>query len=288
MASSSGENETVLVDRTKTSPTNDVDPRFPQGADAAIIRIRTAIIRHRTNKDSLRDTVSANSITDGDRRSQSPVGLTNDTQTIEEIEKVLDDYERSIPSKLSHDSSNIEEDLGPSADDNTNVEAPPVGNCHSISEFLTLIEFQPAVEAPWANQLSALRTHPGDYEPYDYHIDKISAFEKDLMQAEKSSTGTDVKYTNVEVLLLTWEPSIDDDIRDEVDTDTKALTELFKELKYTITPYAIPLVNSRNRLQRAVLTFLEKYEDSPEVETLFIIYYNGHGSIRNKASFWHP
>jgi hypothetical protein len=151
-----------------------------------------------------------------------------------------------------------------------------------------LTESQPAVEAPWANQLSTLRTHPGDYEPYNYHIDKISAFEKDLIQAQKSSSETDVVYTNVEVLLLTWEAGVDDDIREEVDADTKALTELFKELKYTITPYAIPWLNSRNRLQRAVLKFLEKYEDAPEGETLFIIYYNGHGSIRNKASFWHP
>jgi hypothetical protein len=130
MTSASCENENVLVDQTKTSPVSDADPRFPQGTDAAIIRIRKAIIRHRTNKDSLRDNVLANSIIEGGQRSRSPVGLTNDAQTIEEIENILDDYERTIPSKLSHDSSNIEVDLGPSADDNAQIEGPPVRNSH--------------------------------------------------------------------------------------------------------------------------------------------------------------
>lgn len=92
------------------------------------------------------------------------------------------------------------------------------------------------------------------------------------------------------MLLLTWEASIEDDIREELDEDTKLLVELFTELNYAVTSVSI-LINPRKawvRLQRQLSKFLEKYEDYEDDDVLFIIHYNGHSSIRNRRSYWHP
>ena len=34
--------------------------------------------------------------------------------------------------------------------------------------------------------------------------------------------------------------------------------------------------------------FVEKYEDYENDDVLFLVHYNGHGSIRNRKSYWHP
>jgi hypothetical protein len=141
---------------------------------------------------------------------------------------------------------------------------------------------------PSSNVLKKL--HPVDFSPYNHHIDKISTFENDLMKAFNSSRSTRVKYKKVEVLLLTWEAASDDDIRKEVEEDTVALQELFEEIKYDVTTVSITR-DSRtcwNKLQRAISRFVEKYEDDENDEVLLLIHYNGHGSIRNGKSFWHP
>lgn len=73
------------------------------------------------------------------------------------------------------------------------------------------------VEAPWPTRETAIqRTHPENFEPYDYHIDRVAIFENDLMKAFNNSKKAEVKYSKVEVLLLTWEAADDDDIREEV------------------------------------------------------------------------
>lgn len=59
------------------------------------------------------------------------------------------------------------------------------------------------------------------------------------MAAFDNSKKAEVKYTKVEVLLLTWEARDGDDIREEVDNDTKALVELFDEVGYTVTRVSI-------------------------------------------------
>lgn len=110
------------------------------------------------------------------------------------------------------------------------------------------------------------------------------------MKAFNNSKTAEVKYTKVEVLLLTWEAGDDDDIREEVDEDTAALLELFREINYTVTSVSILRDRRRgwHRLQRDLSKFVDKYEDYPNDDVLFLIHYNGHGSIRNKKSFWHP
>lgn len=198
MAPIATEDTTVLVDRTRERSTNDADPYI-----LAIDRIRVAITRHRTNRESLGDTVEDGFI-EGSHRSQSPVGFTNDSQTIEDIEGILNELERNHripPPKLSHDSSKIEADLVSTADDNGQVvEAPAV-----------------VVEAPWSIPHEvATRTHPEDFAPYDYHINQVAVFQNDIMKAFNNSNKAEVKYSKVEVLLLTWEVGDDDDIREEV------------------------------------------------------------------------
>jgi hypothetical protein len=42
------------------------------------------------------------------------------------------------------------------------------------------------------------------------------------------------------------------------------------------------------RLQRELSKFVEKYEDYENDDILFLVHYNGHGSIRNRKSYWHP
>jgi hypothetical protein len=126
----------VLVDRTRErSTTNAADPYI-----LAIDRIRVAITRHRTNKESLGDTKEDDGFIEESHRSQSPVGFTNDSQTIEDIEGILNELERNHripPPKLSHDSSKIEADLVSTADDNGQiVEAPPVSP-HPYSSSVT-------------------------------------------------------------------------------------------------------------------------------------------------------
>ncbi len=105
------------------------------------------------------------------------------------------------------------------------------------------------------------------------------------MAAKKCSDAEKPAYKKVEVLLITWAES---DMEDELEIETKALTELFNELHYHINRYRIPFHNARNHLQYEVLNFLRTYEKGPADETLFLIYYTGHGSVRHDACYWHP
>jgi hypothetical protein len=125
MALAASDDTIVLADRTRGSSSNDADPYV-----LAIDRIRVAVTRHRTNKESFGDTKVNDGIVEESHRSQSPIGFTNDSQTIEDIEGILNELERAHripPPKLSHDSSKIAADLVSTADDNRQVvKEPPV------------------------------------------------------------------------------------------------------------------------------------------------------------------
>ena len=58
------------------------------------------------------------------------------------------------------------------------------------------------------------------------------------MKAFNNSKKAEVKYAKVEVLLLSWESYVDDDIREEIDSDTEELVKLFKEVNYSVTTFA--------------------------------------------------
>jgi hypothetical protein len=76
----------------------------------------------------------------------------------------------------------------------------------------------------------------------------------------------------------------------QINEDTAELLELFREVNYTVTSVKILRDRRRGwyRLQRELSKFVEKYEDYPNDDVLFLVHYNGHGSIRNKKSYWHP
>ena len=147
MAPSAVEYTTVVTDRTKEpSSTNDAATNDAHPYVLAIDQIRVAITRHREYKDSLADTNETSNTVEGivedSYRSRSPVGFTNDAQTIEDIESILNELERNHripPPKLSHDSSQIEADL---MNDNGQVTAPPVSSApFSLSLPFSLLVF---------------------------------------------------------------------------------------------------------------------------------------------------
>jgi uncharacterized circularly permuted ATP-grasp superfamily protein len=109
-----------LASSAKNASTNDTQPYV-----LAINQIRGAMERYRINKESLEDakeTSNSTSIIDDSYRSQSPVGFSIDVKTIEAIERIMQELDRTHPPpKLSHDSSKIEEDLASTADDNGQV-----------------------------------------------------------------------------------------------------------------------------------------------------------------------
>jgi hypothetical protein len=121
---------TLLPERTKEPSTHNAQPYVD-----AIDLIRVAIKRHREYNDSLEDSrETSHNIVEDSHRSQSPIGYTNDAQTIEDIEKILQDLDRTHPPpKLSHDSSKIDEDLVSTADDNGRIVAPLVSLIPSSS-----------------------------------------------------------------------------------------------------------------------------------------------------------
>ena len=128
----------VLPDRTKkTTPAIDAQPYID-----AIDLIRVAITRHREYNDSLEDSrETAHNIVEDTHRSQSPVGFTNDANTIEEIEKILNDLDRiNPPPKLSHDSSKIDADLVSTGDD-SGIMAPLVSlTLYSATAPLSILQ----------------------------------------------------------------------------------------------------------------------------------------------------
>lgn len=129
------------------------------------------------------------------------------------------------------------------------------------------------------------QTHPKSFAPYTHHIEDLKSFKDDLLAAKKCSEVTKPTYTKVEVLLLTWEES---DMMEEIEEEASALTKLFDELNYEVTEIAIPNIDCQNELQLEVLTFLRRHKKNPPGETLIIVYYTGHGSIRNESCYWHP
>lgn len=153
------ENTAVLTERTKDpSSTNDTHPYV-----LAIDQIRVAITRHREYKDSLEDArENSHNIVEESHRSQSPLGFTNDAQTIEDIERILKELDRNHPPpKLSHDSSKIEEDLVSTTDDSGQIVAPLVSLVlYYLSLSLqVLLPFYILSSASWQSIFSHSNNH---------------------------------------------------------------------------------------------------------------------------------
>jgi hypothetical protein len=246
-------------------------------AEGAIAQIRTAIQRYRTSRDTLRDSPSSSFHgLDESQVVQSTPGLKTDAETLDEIEEVLRNLETSAIFDLS-------------LDENDQVDLPEVSYSSECSKSLQLTAFQSTETDNWQLQTrlpASVRTHPQDFEPFGHHLKDLKTFKNDLISATKLSRETKPLYKKVEVFLITWEEN--DDIKEEVEGEVDALTKLFGELNYHVTPFAIPNIDSQNELQFEVLNFLRAHKKDPPGETLLIVYYTGHGSIRDNACYWHP
>lgn len=249
-----------LLDRTTTEAAGAPDQAAALKAEGAIAQIRTAIQRYRTSRDTLRESPSSSFHgLDESQVIQSIPGIKTDAETLDEIEEVLNNLVTNPVSDLS-------------LDDNDQVDLP---------ESTETDNWQLQTRLP-----ASVRTHPQDFEPFGHHLKDLKTFKNDLISATKLSRETKPLYKKVEVFLITWEEN--DDIKEEVEGEVGALKKLFGELNYHVTPFAIPNIDSQNELQFEVLNFLRAHKKDPPGETLFIVYYTGHGSIRDNACYWHP
>ncbi|KAI9050986.1 hypothetical protein LZ554_005096 [Drepanopeziza brunnea f. sp. 'monogermtubi'] len=161
---------------------------------------------------------------------------------------------------------------------------PLDGICLARADLINAKPINIVEEARWqsiARISLEVQTHPKSFAPYNHHIEDLNSFKDELMAAKKCSEATTPTYTNVEVLLLTWEES---DMTEEIEEETQALASLFG-----VTEVAIPTTNRcQNVLQFRILEFLIQHHDDPSGEILVIVYYTGHGSIRNHSCYWHP
>lgn len=81
-------------------------------------------------------------------------------------------------------------------------------------------------------------------------------------------------YARVKVLLLTLGHH---DLNDGLDEETEDVKEAFEKLNYTVYKEEIRMKHSVDELQVILERFLPKEECK---DTLFIIYYHGHGYLR--------
>ena len=266
-----------LPDRTTTDAPGAPDKVAWLEAEGAIAQIRAAIQRYRTSRDTLRESPSSSFHgLDESQVIQSIPGIKTDAETLDEIEEILNNLVTNPLSDLS-------------LDDNGQVDLPEVSHSSKCSQSLQLTAFQSNETDNWQlrTQLPAsVRTHPQDFEPFGHHLKDLKTFKNDLISATRLSREIKPTYKKVEVFLITWEEN--DDIKEEVEGEVGALKKLFGELNYHVTPFAIPNIDSQNELQFEVLNFLRAHKKDPPGETLFIVYYTGHGSIRDNACYWHP
>jgi len=110
------------------------------------------------------------------------------------------------------------------------------------------------------------------------HIPSISCLAIDLNDAVQAawSHRHDIRYSKVEVLLLRW---AEDDLG--VIRELRDLERVFTDLYfYNVHKYDIPSEKPDKALTRRVLDFLDQDGD----ETLFILYYAGHGKSGSHLS----
>ena len=136
-------------------------------------------------------------------------------------------------------------------------------------------------EAIWLDRdLLARKSYPPpsgyDLDRLNYHI-SLQDFGSGLQKAANAvfSSDRNSRYTNVDVILLSWE---DEDPNLPVSIEIKDLAKTFTEIYgFDVEEWLIPARNSHNRLQTKVLHFL----GSGDPKHLKIVYYAGHGYLTN-------
>ena len=119
------------------------------------------------------------------------------------------------------------------------------------------------------------KDHPAKSQnPKGRHSDKPQEREKEERKKSSRAAGTVEKdYTTVKVLILTFKFN---DL--ELEAETKGVEEAFVNAGYEVDkPYEIEMDNSLDKLKMRLRNFLP-YNNKDE-DTLYIIYYHGHGGI---------
>ena len=117
------------------------------------------------------------------------------------------------------------------------------------------------------------RTH--DITLVDYHVKDLATFGKKLTEAATAAFPRGrSRYTNVHVLLLSWE---DDNLG--VMKEVRELEKVFADTyNYHTERFQIPSSRSHNSLARRLTAFLDDFEGS---KNLLIVYYGGHGFMND-------
>lgn len=121
---------------------------------------------------------------------------------------------------------------------------------------------------------NARPNRPAAPNKHDQAVDEDNGLQAVWDEAMKGVGGVGLPHKKCAVLLISWEPKLDDlNTSGEVD----ALEAVFKDLFH----YGVvkkQLVDSRHRpqlqIQKILLDFVMEYDDE---STLLIVYYAGHG-----------
>jgi hypothetical protein len=116
---------------------------------------------------------------------------------------------------------------------------------------------------------------------------------KDTLNAALAKQLNEGHYDEVKVLLLNWK---DNDIglkKPEAGSlildETKMLMEVFqKYYRYDTEHYLIPSVNPQTKLQTRLSIIIEGITDQKSMgkKPLLILYYNGHGTMKDGKLIW--
>jgi hypothetical protein len=113
-------------------------------------------------------------------------------------------------------------------------------------------------------------------------IDLQNELQKNLDRVFDGASGDRVcPYGRAAVLVLYW---AEDDFNPPCEVEAKSVVDVFRrEFHYSVQVFPIPMMNSRNLLEQAVVNF--KCHNDGE-DCLLIVYYSGHADpdeIRGKA-----
>lgn len=130
-----------------------------------------------------------------------------------------------------------------------------------------------AWEEPMGNASTANAPLSAAVQPYEDLTSPLTVQDLERQVLSRWSTRQDTPYTAVHVLLVRWE-ECDAESSTELDETTPKLRELFSTIyNFTVTEYHIPSHKPHHALNRRLLELADL--DAPE--TLFIIWYDGHG-----------
>jgi hypothetical protein len=134
-----------------------------------------------------------------------------------------------------------------------------------------------------ANLQSTLQ--PLNHAKHDDHLEGLKEFAKELQEALRHSKPRMVRYKEVHVLLIYWKDSDIGGMEQEVD----GIENVFRDkYHYTTARCELPSDSAKGAefaLEERLLSFRKNHT---EPNSLFVIYYNGHGIGKDDYCYWTP